>query len=631
MPVVVSCPECDRRLKIAEAKVGKPIRCPDCDEVFKARPPAGKATRGQAHRPVPKGDADGKGLPWLMICACGGAVIVVVAAGLTAFFLTRPGGGAKPAEDPSQVQLSGQVDPNAGGDAAVPKGPSAGPTAGWTSFAAPDGGFSVLLPGPATSGPFVVKNLERRVRGEQHSHRRADRVTFMALSLEYLQTRATADYRPGPADLEDLVSRIRFQIAGRRGGLERANRAIDKDGCVGRELRFESQGTRNLAGKFYLVQGPRSVVYGAVVFGPGCDTTGPEADAFLDSLTFHRPDHVVGDPGGRPPVRPTTPADGSDAHAVVQLTGDVKLVRFSQDGRVLLGGADLIVVDKMHAKCWETTTFQETANAVLPAGATAAAFDLAPDGRTAALVESNRQVHLVDLVEGKSLARLGRPANKIGFTTVQVACAPDGKSVATVHERDVVRLWDVATYRERCQVKIPPTLGRFLTFSPDGKLLAVSLSLKNDVLLFDAFSGARVATLTGDRGSGALSRAVFSARGDLLAVGWQDKTVRFFDLGTSNQLPAIRVENPVSELALSPDGSLLATASAGGNVFLWDVGTGQKRAVLNAGRNNKIAAMAFSPDGKRLAVGNIGRVQVWDVGRVALLPVNPRRNLKVAD
>ena len=61
----------------------------------------------------------------------------------------------------------------------------------------------------------------------------------------------------------------------------------------------------------------------------------------------------------------------------------------------------------------------------------------------------------------------------------------------------------------------------------------------------------------------------------------------------------------VSGAAISPDGTLLATASAN-KLHLWDVKTGKELPL--AAREDAVRyyihALAFSPDGKSLAVGS---------------------------
>jgi len=74
---------------------------------------------------------------------------------------------------------------------------------------------------------------------------------------------------------------------------------------------------------------------------------------------------------------------------------------------------------------------------------------------------------------------------------------------------------------------------------------------------------------------------------------------------------------PITELAFSPDGSLIATGSDDGLVWLWDIASRRRLdpPIVASGPASCSAgfAMAFSPGGKTLATACYRTVQLWDM------------------
>jgi WD40 repeat protein/DNA-binding CsgD family transcriptional regulator len=78
--------------------------------------------------------------------------------------------------------------------------------------------------------------------------------------------------------------------------------------------------------------------------------------------------------------------------------------------------------------------------------------------------------------------------------------------------------------------------------------------------------------------------------------------------------PSAEFEN----LALSPDGKLIATAGSDHAITLWDFGTGQSVSQPLDGHTNVVTEMQFSPDGRLLASGSRdGTLRFWDVEKQA--------------
>jgi WD40 repeat protein len=105
----------------------------------------------------------------------------------------------------------------------------------------------------------------------------------------------------------------------------------------------------------------------------------------------------------------------------------------------------------------------------------------------------------------------------------------------------------------------------------------------------------------------------FSPGGDLLASAGDDPGVQLWQTpdGTNiRTIPARR--NPVTAIAISPDGHLLATTGAGHRfVWLWETVGGMQAQKL-AGHTAGVLGVAFSPDGSWLAsAGSDQTIRLW--------------------
>lgn len=116
-------------------------------------------------------------------------------------------------------------------------------------------------------------------------------------------------------------------------------------------------------------------------------------------------------------------------------------------------------------------------------------------------------------------------------------------------------------------------------------------------------------------------------QGDRWVVSTADATLQVWDAMTGSQihrwpvpLDPIRRHNRGAPLAISPDGRLAAVDDQQGGVLVLDLETGLERHRLKTSRA-QVCAMAFSPDGRRLAAGasyNEPVIRIWDLkdGRV---------------
>jgi len=112
----------------------------------------------------------------------------------------------------------------------------------------------------------------------------------------------------------------------------------------------------------------------------------------------------------------------------------------------------------------------------------------------------------------------------------------------------------------------------------------------------------------------------FSPDGTLVAAGGTDGAVRLWDVPTGQERAVLKGhEGTIYCVDFSPDGASLASGSGDRTVKVWDVAAGREKMSLE-GHEDRVKCVQFSPDGARLASA-FGRNQVklWDAEKGALL------------
>jgi WD40 repeat protein len=156
------------------------------------------------------------------------------------------------------------------------------------------------------------------------------------------------------------------------------------------------------------------------------------------------------------------------------------------------------------------------------------------DGKLLAARTHFARIDLFDVAAGTKLRSWQTKPKSIDAMPIgEITFSPDGKTLASPHGDQTIRLWETATGQYRDWVaKYPAGIDNLyvicaITFSPDGKLLA-SAGYENTVHLWDTVTAKEVARLTGHEGE--VLSVAFSPDGKLLASGSGDTTILIWDV-----------------------------------------------------------------------------------------------------
>ena len=246
-----------------------------------------------------------------------------------------------------------------------------------------------------------------------------------------------------------------------------------------------------------------------------------------------------------------------------------------------------------------------------PEGFLPRAMDFTPDGGMV-VADNDAIVYVWDGLTGQLIISMDH-----SVYLWNVAISPNAKLVASGDDNGVIKLWDAKTGENIHSFTHLGTIWS-LAFSPDSTVLA-SGSLAETVRIWNVSDSKEFDYLT----DVLVNSITFSPDGKLLAIGTNDKIILWdiiakkaiktfvFDLRGGEGLSGIQ------GVLFSPDGKMLAAADADNIAMVWDIASGKKLSTI-VGQGTIIrmseGTLAFSPDSKVIATGNDnGDVIFWDV------------------
>ncbi len=240
-------------------------------------------------------------------------------------------------------------------------------------------------------------------------------------------------------------------------------------------------------------------------------------------------------------------------------------------------------------------------------------FAFSPDGTKLTTGGADRAMRTYDVATGRDASEFN------GYRKVIKAVAFDktGNHLATAHsdkDGNNIRLWDLEKGTEPADLKAPLIQVASLSYTADGKtLVAGGTSLDNkSIAIWNVETGKMTKTITTD--DSPIQAVAVSPDGSMIASGAIDSVVSLWNPQTGKLDKKLRGHRKsVYSVQFSPDGKTLATASSDRTIRLWDVASGKELKVL-AGHTELINSVAFSANGKQLVSGSADRtVKVWDV------------------
>jgi WD40 repeat protein len=281
-----------------------------------------------------------------------------------------------------------------------------------------------------------------------------------------------------------------------------------------------------------------------------------------------------------------------------------------------------------------------------------------PDGTRLALAVDETAAAIIDITTLREVHRLGGHAGLVS----EVVWDPQGQSVATGSKDGAVKIWDAATGKETTSLSArgeivglqwgpdgrqlaavvwPPELPRHVriwdvarregifaaeypgsSYRPNQRRVAISLSAAGTHVAAESMDAITVWETragrvtfqgpTGGKGSQASACDPQITRWAFLEMFGSRATCRILDLDRVDELMRVEAEIPMnryqSAVAWSPDGRRLATGFSQGKVYVY--GSPKNRGDVRVLNTGKAAFFQWSPDGQRFAFSTQGELRL---------------------
>jgi WD40 repeat protein len=244
--------------------------------------------------------------------------------------------------------------------------------------------------------------------------------------------------------------------------------------------------------------------------------------------------------------------------------------------------------------------------------------EYAPDGRTFATAGADRTARVWDAETGRPVHVLRGHKDEVNF----VSFSPDGSRLVTAGDDATVRVWDASDGRELRVLDGRSSPAVAALYTPDGRDI-IGATRDCSLVRWDAATGQRRAGVRSFPDRWTAESLAISPQGTTLVLGARPPAgepllgnFAIHDL-SADGLAMTRKFQPggfANCAAFSRDGRTLAVTGSGRNhAVLYDL-AGERPETILGGANGTTYTLAFAPDGRTIAVGDVDRaLQLWDL------------------
>jgi WD40 repeat protein len=254
-------------------------------------------------------------------------------------------------------------------------------------------------------------------------------------------------------------------------------------------------------------------------------------------------------------------------------TGNVNALAFSPDGAILASGSSDNTIRLWNVSSRKTIAILQGHTDFI------SCINFSPDGRWLASGSQDRQFILWDLHTQLPYATLTVSA---GISSIAFRPNSTQVAVAVWGATPDILLLTIPSLSQSNSIDLPEemNIARAVTYSPDGKFLAVATATKIQpaVQVFDLRTNTRFWKLEGH--SIELNSVAYSPDENLLVSTSADTSVIVWNAQTGDSLITLHHDSNANNAIFSPDGTLLATAGSDRTVRIWSIPPAEASAVM---------------------------------------------------